>query len=640
MRVFTRASEQNKKSEGGSETVRYPWLLTASLPPCKDPLLRYARQRRARGLRVAASARAIALAAAACLMLAAAPAYAQSADQPSQSVTVNLIRLLVKQGVITQKAGEALLKQAEAEAEQARAKTASVAQAVPVPAPPPPGTIRVPYVPEIVKKQIRDEVKDEVLAEAKAENWAKPEIVPSWTKRIRIFGDFNIRDQSNFYGANNIGSDGLDGFVNFAAFNSTGPIQVNPNVTSFNPPILDTTQDRVNQLILRARFGLFAQIADDVGLTLRLDTGQDNGPLSTTQLFGGGFAKKDIWLGLGYIDLKPFPEASIDLGRMPDPFMATDLVFYDRLSFDGVAWQARTKPRSDLGWGVFETLGAFPIGYIDANFPTNSVAKSPDRTEWLLGGQLGGEWTTPDFNWDTAVAIYYYVDAQGELSAPCAIYLGAQQCSSDDTRPPFMQKGNTLFLIRNVVPDPNNPTTYSQPQFAGLSYNYHELDATTSFDLKTGFSGYHLILDADYVRNLAYDPGVAFRNCQVYGVTPITNFNAPPPTTSCAAAESYYYKSGPNAFMGRVTFGDPVIKSRWDWKVAVGYKYLQPDAVLDAFTDSDFHLGGTNAKGYFLKASLGVFDNTWLSAQWYSADQVYGAPLAIDVLQFDLNTSF
>jgi hypothetical protein len=588
--------------------------------------------------------------AAICLLLVSAPAYAQG-DVPSQSAMVNLIRLLVKQGVITQKAGDALLKQAEMEAEQARAirakgasggaQTAGVPVPTPEPAPPPAGTIRVPYVPEVVKNQIRDEVKDEVLAEAKAENWAKPEIVPSWVKRVKWLGDFNFRDQFNFYGANNIGSDGLDGIVNYQAFNANGPIQVNPNLTSFNPPILNTTENRYNQLILRARFGLYAQIADEVGLTLRLATGQDNSPVSTTQLFGGGFGKKNIWLDLGYIDLKPDDWLWIDLGRMPNPFLATDLVWYDRLNFDGVTMQGRSKPKSDEGIGTFGTLGAFPVGYIDANFPTNSIAKTPDRTEYLLGGQVGAEWTQPEFNWDVAVAMYYYLNAQGVLSAPCAIYLGAQQCNTDDTRPPFMQKGNTLFLIRNIIPDPNNPTTYSQPQFAGLSYNYHELDAVTTFDLHPGWK-YHLILDADYVRNLAYSSGVAFRYCQSNGTLPVTNFNSADLTasTNCSKAESTLYKSGANAWMGRVTFGDPVIASRWDWNVVAGYKYLQPDAVLDAFTDSDFHLGGTNAKGYFLKGSIGIFNNTWLSARWFSANEVYGPPLAIDVFQLDLNAGF
>jgi hypothetical protein len=92
--------------------------------------------------------------------------------------------------------------------------------------------------------------------------------------------------------------------------------------------------------------------------------------------------------------------------------------------------------------------------------------------------------------------------------------------------------------------------------------------------------------------------------------------------------------------MGSVLFGDPEPRTRWAWNITGGYKYIQPDAVLDAFNDHDFHMGGTNARGYFLKASLGVFDNTWLSARWFSANEVYGPPLAIDVMQLDLNAVF
>jgi hypothetical protein len=37
---------------------------------------------------------------------------------------------------------------------------------------------------------------------------------------------------------------------------------------------------------------------------------------------------------------------------------------------------------------------------------------------------------------------------------------------------------------------------------------------------------------------------------------------------------------------------------------------------------------------------LAVWDNTWLSARWFSANQVYGPNLAIDVFQLDLNADF
>jgi hypothetical protein len=62
--------------------------------------------------------------------------------------------------------------------------------------------------------------------------------------------------------------------------------------------------------------------------------------------------------------------------------------------------------------------------------------------------------------------------------------------------------------------------------------------------------------------------------------------------------------------------------------------------VLDAFTDSDFHLGGTNAKGWILGGSYGITDNTYVSARYMTADEIDGPTLGIDVVQVDLNTKF
>jgi hypothetical protein len=566
-----------------------------------------------------------------CCGLGAGPARAQSDSEPSQNAMTNLIRLLVKQKVITQKNGDDLISEATREAAQARASkiaTVPIPQQRPEPPPPAAGVLRVPYVPDIVKNQIRDEVKADVIKEAKEENWAQPEMLPAWTRKIKWTGDIRFRDEFDFYGRNNIGSNG-EGFVNYSAFNANGPTDVNPNGLLFDIPFLNTTQDRYDQLSIRARVGLIADVGDGVTVGFRLGTGQNNSPVSTTQLLGGGFDKNDIWLDQLYITLQPVPYGSITFGRMPNPFLHTDLLYDDNLNFDGVALSGQSKPDGKPGLGGFGTLGAFPVGYIDPNFPDFSPTKAHDRTEWLLGGQAGIDWTRPRFDWQSAVSIYEYLNAQGQLSAPCPIYLGTKQCSTDDSVPPFMQKGNTLFLIRNIIADPSNPNDYAQPQFAGLAFNYKELNGTTRFDLKLS-SNYQLILDADYVRNLDYAPNIALRYASLaVPVFPVTNYY------------NNQLQSGPNAYMGRVTIGDSFPpRALWQWSIVTGYKYVQPDATLDAFTDHDFYMGGTNDKGYFVKASLGIFDGTYLSARWFSANQVYGAPLAIDVLQLELNAVY
>ena len=92
--------------------------------------------------------------------------------------------------------------------------------------------------------------------------------------------------------------------------------------------------------------------------------------------------------------------------------------------------------------------------------------------------------------------------------------------------------------------------------------------------------------------------------------------------------------------MIRAMIGDLLPKSRGAWNLAVGYKYIEPDAVLDAFNDPNFHFGGTNAKGYFIVANYYFANNAWVSARWYRANEVYGPPLAIDLLQLELGTRF
>jgi pyridoxal biosynthesis lyase PdxS len=117
-------------------------------------------------------------------------AFAQDAA-PSTNATINLIRLMVKKGLITQGEADGLIKQANDEATQARTAIAAVpadgAQ---------PGDVRAVYVPQNVRNEIREQVKQEVIAQAKSEHWAEPNALPEWLDRISWYGDVRVRDES------------------------------------------------------------------------------------------------------------------------------------------------------------------------------------------------------------------------------------------------------------------------------------------------------------------------------------------------------------------------------------------------------------------------------------------------------------
>ena len=113
------------------------------------------------------------------------PAHATERDdlENLRGTTLNLIRLLVREGILTQEKADALLK----EAEKKSAPDAPAVANVDKPA------IRVPYVPEIVKQEIRDQLKQEVLAQAKTERWGEAGALPEWIERIKWEGDLRLR---------------------------------------------------------------------------------------------------------------------------------------------------------------------------------------------------------------------------------------------------------------------------------------------------------------------------------------------------------------------------------------------------------------------------------------------------------------
>ncbi|WP_205287707.1 putative porin [Luteibacter yeojuensis] len=554
------------------------------------------------------------LTAAIVLALCAGGAHAQSA--PSDNATINLVRLLVKRGVLTQSDADGLIAQANAEAAQVR-KAAGTANAVPAV----PGQVRVTYVPEVVRNQIKDELRQEVVAQAKSEHWAEPGKLPEWLDRIGWSGDMRVRDEFHYFDKGNAYP-----VVDFAQLNRTGPYDLNG---ANPPPLLNTLENRTNSLRIRARLGVNVDLGENVSAGIRIGTGNDNNPVSTTQTLGGGLAKKDLWLDQAWLAWKPTSWAEVIGGRMPNPFMSTDLVYSNDLNFDGIVGKFDMPVTDEIG--TFANLGMFPIEYQADDFPSQQGIKNSSRDKWMTGAQIGGSWKfNEDTQWKLALAYYRFDHMRGELSSPCSIYLGVTYCDTDATRSAFMQKGNSLFLIRDIVPDPNSPSSYAQPQYVGLVYDYHVADANTQLDMKVADTP--LRLEADYIRNLAYHRRDAFRDD--VGINRlVNNFGA-------GDFSENTYKSGPVGWMVRATLGDVNPHAAGDWNMALAYKYLQPDATLDGLTDTDFHLGGTNAKGFILGGSYGISPYAWLSARYFNAKEVFGPPLSIDVFQLEMNARF
>ncbi|NIE74698.1 hypothetical protein F3J45_09655 [Pantoea sp. Ap-967] len=537
---------------------------------------------------------------------------------PSDNATVNLIRLLVEQGVLKQDKADALIAQAEREAREVRA--ANSAAPIVAQAPAANGEVRVQYVPAVVRQQIRDEIKAEVMNTAKQENWAAPNTFPDWASRISFDGDLRLRGESRYYADNN-----SDRITDFAKLNEKGPFDVNPDSSSDLPPLLNTREDRTSILRLRARFGLKAQLAEDWVAGIRVATGSNDNPVSTTQNLGGGFGKKDIWLDQGYVSWTPSERLTLTGGRIANPFMSTDILYSHDLNFDGLA--ALFDQPVNRAVSVFGTVGAFPVQYSDDAATSNGFDKEGSENKWLYGAQVGAKWAINDHHRIKGAAAYYrFDDIAGERSSTCSPWDGEPACDTDETRPTFMQKGNTLFQLRNNTQNPALGDNTPDPQFVGIASEFELLDLNLVWDADLP-ADFKLRTQANYIHNLAYDEGDMRKRSAGKFVNNVD--------------ESGNLKSGGDAWMLQFTLGNALeMRKAGDWNLFAGYKRIEPDAVPDGFNDSSFHLGGTNAKGYILGANYGLADNVYATARWLSSEAVYGAPFDIDVLQLEVNTRF
>jgi hypothetical protein len=541
-----------------------------------------------------------------CLLTTPALADERASLEALRQTTVNLIDALVEQGVFTREKANAMIKAAEAKA-AATVKETTKADA---------GRVRVQYVPEFVKNEIREQLKQEVLAQARTERWAEPNAIPKWLDTIKIEGDLRLRYQTDKFGKDNATA---NDFATAAG-------------TIFGPPAFSTDQTRAADLAavngnlvptantrehrertrLRARLGILANISEQWGAGIRLATGSTTDRVSTNQTLGQDFNKYNLLVDRAFVKYDPAEWLSITGGRIPNPWFSTDLVWDEDLNFEGVA--ATFKPSLDNGaFKPFLTVGAFPLK--EENQPAS-------QGRWMQGIQGGAQW---DFSSNTrlkfGVAWYGFSNFEGKVEDPGSLDVAFKPNTANYGQYEYSrnlrQKGNTLF-ITNALGD-TGTTSYW-----GLASRFRPLNLTASLDL-AHFDPVHLVMTADWVKNTAFDRGEILTRTQGrINLTDGKNYG-------------YHYK---------LTLGMPQVREARDWQVSVAYRFLGSDAVVDAFTDSDFGLGGTNMKGYTLGLQYGIDRNASLGLRWISADSIDSFTMnpahrySVDVMQADVNVRF
>ncbi|WP_152987466.1 putative porin [Aquabacterium parvum] len=541
-----------------------------------------------------------------------------------RGTTLNLIKLLVDGGLLSQEKAEQLLKQAQqdtAPADAAAAQPAAPASATA--AAPRGGVIRVPYVPESLRNQMRDEIKQEVLNQARSERWGEPGALPAWARRINFEGDVRFRLQSEDWDRRNVSAAEGEGlaFQNDAAYE--GPIAWSPDLTN--------TQDRRDRMTLRARFGLTSDLAFGFKTGLRLSTGNAQA-LSTSQTLGGSngnFSNYSVLLDRAWIQWTPHqPDVTATVGRFSSPYFGGDLIWPDDMNFDGVAVKA-THAFNDAN-KVFVNAGAFPL----------SEFQSDAADAWLYGAQVGAIFK-PDASSQFDIGLGYYDfnniegnfdpmyrDTANTFSAADKSYL------SSEYKKAVRQRGNTLIRINQPVAAAGSATAVA-PVW-GLASKFRPLTLSAAYNHQ-GFEGLSMRISADFIHNTGFSQADIRRRAQ-----PGANIDLAKKT---------------NAWQARAQIGSTKQELLGDWSAYLGWRRFERDAWVDAFTDTTWHLGGTNYVGWTLGGAYYVGPRTSLGLRLTSTRNLTdgrtetlsdGAEVPnlssirqrVDVLQVELNSRF
>lgn len=491
--------------------------------------------------------------------------------------------------------------------------------------------VRVAYVPETVKAELRAQIKQDVMEQARRENWAAPRMMPDWVMRFRFFGDFRTRYEGQFYPT---GNDNTGAFPNFNAINTGAPYDIKGAVLT---PLYNVDQDR-SRLRIRARLGAEMDLGNSFSSGLRLATGENNSPVTQNQSLGlpsagqgGNFSKYALWLDRAFLKYElwglPDKDLALSLGRFDNPFLSSSMVWADDLGFDGLVTQGRFPLGGDFT--TFFSAGAFPVFNTDLNFATNQGAKFKSEDKWLYGVQSGVSFEiSKDLSAKLGAAYYLFNNITGRRSTPFTPVTSADAGDTDATRPAFAQKGNTYLALRDIVPNElNNFGTINQFQYYGLAAEFRELDLTARLDL-TAFESFQVSLFGEYVKNLGFDEKAIETNA----------VNNRGPDTSAGALGPFVGRG--TAWNVNLKLGDATLDQRWNWNVTLGYRNVGSDAVVDGFADSDFGGGGTNVKGFTLASSLALTRHVWLGLRWMSATEVAGPKFKNDILQMDINGKF
>lgn len=544
-------------------------------------------------------------------LLAASPAGAQTtapdaaieraALEQLRATTTALIEALVTQGLLPRDKADALLRQATAPARPVAgpgwgqpAATAQNAQNVQ----------RVPYLSDTARAELRDAVRNDVMDIGRTEGWAEAWRIPLWVRGMTFSGDVRVRAQSELLGDGNLPADQYRLQTELAS------------TPAWAPDLVNTTEDR-HRLTVRARLALQAELGETAIAGLRLTTGNTSGPASGSQTLGNNFNRFTATWDRAFVRWTPGVTWRLEAGRMAVPFTGSTLLWPDDLSLDGVLVENRW--RGGGNWQLNTRGGAFPLQEFNVD----------SRDKYLLGLQAALSWDlNPLTEFTLALGYYDFQRIEGVRETrlpPSGSLAGTVPYLTTAYPDSLRSKGNTLINI-------NDPTSLAAPTW-GLASRFRPVNVTAGLRWLE-FAPLELGVVFDYVKNTGFDLADIQRRANDSRVSLVNEKT--------------------QGFELRGYVGSQGTEQPGDWQLFGAIRQFERDAWPDGFTDTTWHAGGTNYKGWSIGGHYALERSLRLGWRWTStrnlddgvisplapSGTLSSAPFKVDVLQIELNSRF
>jgi len=348
----------------------------------------------------------------------------------------------------------------------------------------------------------------------------------------------------------------------------------------------DRNRDR-----FRLRVGALVKPSDELQVGFKLASGNASDPISNNQTFTDEFTFKNINIANAYIKLMPSKSIGLDRpwvtlmgGKFDNPMYVPPspnmLVFDKDLTPEGFFESLKlVEEKEGPVLGLALNLGQW---IIQENSATGEAA--------IYGFQGLGNFALGDVLVNLAAGDFHYVDPSSIAVARntnTALAITNNVTLSDGTVVGGRLIDPTKFgpkkdgISAPTVDPTTGATIPGKPiTIKKLNSGFNDVDVAGDVTIPTGIPAWPVKLYGDFVKN-----------------------------TDANGGDDQGYQGG--VWIG--TFKDP-----GDFYFTYAYERLETDAVISAFSDSDFgHDGGTNTKAHILQIGYVLFKNlSLMSTAW------------------------